>query len=422
MTGSTATVLWQTSVLPSGETAANSLHCGPAPSGIMATPVIDRARNAIYIEAMSQNSSQAVFHRLHALDLTTGAELFGGPTTITATASGTGGNSQNGTVTFDPSYQHDRAALLDAGNTIYTVWSGLDGDCGPYSPWVISYSPDTLAQTAALDLAPNNWGGGMWMGGAGPAADASGNVYTITGNGFGGSLSTEGGTPPASYNNSMVKLAPSGSLTVDDYFTPDNSIADNNADLDFGSAGPLLLPDLVDNNSVTHHLAVAGGKDGKLYVVDRDSMGEFSSGSNNVYQQFTLSNGENFSTPVSFNGTVYVWPSGTALKAFAISSAMLATTPTMQSGNSIGGRGAVITVSSNGSSAGIVWALDYASGTLFAYDATNITTNIYNSTQASGSRDRFSTVGGHFITPTVVDGKVYFGTGTSVVVFGLLPI
>lgn len=204
----------------------------------MATPVIDRARNAIYVEAMSQNSSHTVFHRLHALDLATGAELFGGPTTITATYPGTGGNSQNGTVTFDPSYQHDRAALLAAGNTIYTVWSGLDGDCGPYSPWVISYSADTLSQTGALDLAPDNWGGGMWMGGAGPAVDSAGNVYAISGNGFGGN--PEGGLPVGSYNNSMVKLSNSGSLSVADYFTPDITTADNQAGPGFrlGGAAP----------------------------------------------------------------------------------------------------------------------------------------------------------------------------------------
>lgn len=416
-TGSTATVLWQTTVLPAGETAATTLHCGPTPSGIMATPVIDRARNAIYVVAMSQNSSKAIFQRLHALDLTTGAELFGGPTTITATYPGTGGNSQNGTVTFDSAYQHDRAALLDTGNTIYTVWSGLDGDCGPYSPWVISYSADTLAQTAALDLAPDNYGGGMWMGGAGPSADSSGNVYTITGNGFGGS--PDGGLPTGSYNNSMVKLSTSGGLSVADYFTPDITTADNQADLDFGSVGPLLV-DLVDNASTTHHLAMSGGKDGQFYVVDRDNMGQFNSGNDNIYQQFTLSGGLNFSTPVYFNGTVYVCPANSKLDAFATSNAKLVTPPA-QSSNTFGGSGAVLSISSNGSDDGIVWAVDWTKTELFAYDATNLTTNIYNSSQASGQRDRFSSVGGHFVTPTVVDGKVYFGTATSVVVFGLLP-
>jgi hypothetical protein len=256
----------------------------------------------------------------------------------------------------------------------------------------------------------------MWMGGAGPAADSTGNVYTITGNGFDGT--PDGGLPTGSYNNSMVKLASSASLSVADYFTPDITTADNQADLDFGSAGPLLV-DLVDNSSTTHHLAMSGGKDGQFYVVDRDNMGQFNSANDNIYQQFKLTGGLNFSTPVYFNGTVYVCPGSSAVRAYAISNAKLVIPPT-QSSNTFGGSGAVLSISSNGATAGIVWAVDHTSTTLFAYDATNITTNIYNSTQAAGSRDHFSGVGGHFITPTVVDGKVYFGTGSSLVVFGLL--
>src|SRR5260370_4488505 len=133
---------------------------------------------------MSQYSAGNIFHRLHALDLTTGKELFGGPTTITATYPGTGGHSSGGVVTFDPSVQHDRAALLETGGTIYTAWSGLWGDCGPYSAWVIAFDAGTLKQTGAIDLVPNNSGAGMWMGGGGPAADASGNGDEISGNGF----------------------------------------------------------------------------------------------------------------------------------------------------------------------------------------------------------------------------------------------
>jgi len=149
-------------------------------------------------------------------------------------------------------------------------------------------------------------------------------------------------------------------------------------------------------------------------------MGQFNSGNDNIYQQFTLSGGRNFSTAVYFNGTVYVCPGGSKVDAFTISNAMLVTPPA-QSSNSFGGSGSVLSVSSNGTSDGIVWAVDWTQTELFAYSATNITTSIYTSSQADGGRDKFSTVGGHFITPTVVDGKVYFGTGSSVVVFGLLP-
>lgn len=419
ISGSSVTVLWKTSVLPPGELPADSasLPCGNiSPNGITATPVIDRARNAIYVEAMSKNSTGNIIHRLHALDLTNGTELFGGPTTITATFPGTGGNSSGGTVTFDPKVQHDRAALLESGNTIYTAWSGLWGDCGPYSAWVIAFDAGTLKQTGAIDLVPNNSGGGMWMGGGGAAADAAGSVYVISGNGFGDTPGTN-----SSYGNSFVRLSTSGGLKVGDYFTPFNTSAEDSADADFGSAGPLLLPDLVDASNVTRHLAVGAGKDGKLYVLDRDNLGQFNSTKNNVYQEFTLSSGENHSSPIFFNNTVYIGPENNSLKAFPVSKALLATSPSSQSGHVFGSNGAVASISANGSAQGIVWALDWSAGILFAYDATDLAKELYDSNQAATNRDHFSAVGGHFITPMVANGRVYIGTRTTVAVFGLLP-
>jgi hypothetical protein len=417
ISGNSATVLWKTRVLPSGEIPATSLPCGNiSPNGITATPVIDRTRNAIYVEAMSQNSAGNIIHRLHALDLTNGNELFGGPTTITATYPGTGGNSSGGVVTFDPRVQHDRAALLESGNTIYTAWSGLWGDCGAYSAWVIAFDAGTLKQTGAIDLVPNNSGAGMWMGGGGPAADASGNVYVISGNGFGDTPGTN-----SSYGNSFVRLSTSAGLKVGDYFTPFNTVSEDSRDADFGSAGPLLLPDLVDASNTTRHLAVGAGKDGNLYVVNRDNMGQFNSTKNNVYQQFQLSSSENHSSPVFFNNTVYICPENNTLKAFPVSKALLATSPTTQSGHQFGSNGAVASISANGTAEGIVWALDWGAGILFAYDASNLAMELYDSNQAAANRDHFSAVGGHFIAPMVANGRVYIGTKTTVAVFGLLP-
>ncbi|HUC55269.1 MAG TPA: hypothetical protein VMR90_14550 [Candidatus Cybelea sp.] len=417
ISGSSATVLWQTRVLPSGEAPATSLPCGNLnPNGITATPVIDRTRNAIYVEAMSQNSAGNIRHRLHALDLTNGNELFGGPTTITATYPGTGGHSSGGIVTFDPAVQHDRAAVLESGSIIYTAWSGLYGDCGPYSAWVIAFDAGTLIQTGAIDLVPNNSGGGMWMGGGGPAADASGNIYVISGNGFGDTPGTN-----SSYGNSFVRLSTSGGLQVADYFTPFNTLNEDSRDDDFGSAGPLLLPDLVDANNITRHLAVGAGKDGNLYVVDRDNMGQFNSATNNVYQQFQLTSGENHSSPVFFNNTVYICPTNSNLKAFPVSKALLATSPSSQSAHVFGSNGAVPSVSANGTAQGIVWALDWGAGILLAYDASDLTKELYDSNQAAASRDHFSSVAGHFIAPMVANGRVYIGTKTTVAVFGVLP-
>jgi hypothetical protein len=412
ITGTSATVLWKKSMLLSGETTATGLPCGNiVPSGILATPVIDRSRNAIYVIANSENSAHTFFHRIHALDLTTGDELFGGPTTIAPTSP-----SQTGTVTFDPSTQHDRAALLESGNTIYSVWSGLDGDCGTYYAWVIGFSADTLAQTRVVNLTPDVTGGGSWMGGGGPAADSSGSIYAVTGNGFGST-----GPSGADYPNSFVRLPASGVFSVADFFAPDNTITDDADDLDFGSAGPLLLPDLVDTAvpPVTHHLAVGAGKDGVMYVLNRDNMGQYNSMNNTVYQQFPLAH-ENFSTPVYFNNTVYVGPAESAFASYSITNAKLAMTPSTVSAHVFSFFGPVASISSNGTTNGIVWALDVNNGILFAYDATNLANEFYDSTQAAGSRDSFAPLGSHFVTPMVSNGKVYFGTHTTIVVFGLL--
>jgi Bacterial Ig-like domain (group 2) len=415
ITGSTATVLWKTRTLPMGESplTPSDAGCGYInPVGIMSTPVIDRSRNAIYVVASSKDSSNNVFHRLHALNLTTGAELFGGPTAISATFPMSGGM-----VTFQSNVQQERAALLENNGVIYTAWSGYYGDCGSYAGWVIAFSANTLAQVGAIDLVPNSARAGIWLGGGGPAADASGNVYLSTGN------ASPGNTPGMGndYGDTFVKLGPSMPLTVADYFAPSNAVADDIADADMGSAAALLLPDLTDSGSVIRHLAVVAGKDGTMYVVDRDNMGQYSAIANNVYQEFASDGHENFSSPVYFNGRVYIGPSGLPLKAFSVSSAKLSGAPTSQTAFSFGSTGTVASVSANLATNGIVWALDYESRTLFAYDATDLTKLLYSSAQAGGSRDSFSDVGGHFITSMVANGRVYIGTGSTVAVFGLLP-
>jgi uncharacterized protein YjdB len=407
-----ATVLWKTRTLPAGEVLLSSSDAGCGyinPVGIMSTPVIDRSRNAIYVVASSK-SGGTVHHRLHKLDLTSGSELSGSPVEITATFPKSGG-----TVTFQPNVQQERAALLESNGVIYTAWSGYYGDCGNYAAWVIAYNADSLAQTGAIDLVPNTHGAGIWLGGGGPAADAAGNVYFPTGNAFGGN--TPGITND--YGDTFVKLGPGAPLTVADYFAPMNAIADDNADADMGSAGALLLPDMSDGTT-TRHLAVVAGKDGMMFVVDRDNMGQYSAMANNVYQEFASDGRENFSSPIYFNGRVYIGPSGLPLKAFSVSQAKLSAMPSSQTAFTFGSNGTVPSASANGSTNGIVWALDRESRTLYAYDATDLTKVLYNSSQAASGRDSFSNVGGHFITPMVANGKVYFGTGSTVAVFGLL--
>ena len=421
--GSTTAFLWMKSLLQASETSSDDRNCNQVTPeiGITSTPVIDRTRNAIYIIAVSKTSTGTYVHRIHALNLTTGNELFGGPIVITATYPGSGSNSSNGTVTFDPAQYNERAGLLEVGGTIYTTW-GSHCDDGPYSSWVMAYSADTLAQTSVLNLVPNGQDGGIWMSGAAPAADASGNIYFIAGNGdFGTTLNTSGFPANQNCGNCFAKVSSSTPMTLLDYFTPLNTVAESNGDVDFGSGGPLLLPDVVAVSGTTRHLAVGAGKDQNIYVVDRDKMGKFNSTANNIYQEITgqLADGM-WSKPSYFNNTVYFAAVTDALKAFPVTSAMLATSPSSQSTVHFGYPGATPAISANGATNGIVWAVENnTTGVLHAFNATNLATELYNSNQAANSRDQFAD--NKYITPVVTNGKVYVGTPNSVAVFGLLP-
>jgi Ig-like domain-containing protein len=420
--GTTSTVLWQISTLGSGETTSDNRGCGQVTPeiGITATPVIDRSRNAIYIVAMSKNASGVYFQRIHALDLTTGLELFGGPKDITATYPGTGDNSSGGNVIFDPKQYKERPGLLQINGTIYTTWSS-HCDIRPYTSWVMAYSADTLAQTGVLNLVPNGSDGGIWMSGSAPAADAAGNIFFLEGNGtFETTLNAQGFPSNADCGNCFVRISTAAGLQLVDYFTPHNTIAESNADLDLGSGGAILLPDVQAAGGVTKHLSVGGGKDAIIYVADRDNMGKFNPNTDQIYQEISGQlGGQVFSMPAYFNGTVYFGAVGDALKAFPIAGAKLASVPSSQSTHNFGYPGTTPSISANGITNGIVWAIENNGAILFAYDATNLTNELYDSNQAANSRDRFS--GNKFITPVVANGRVYVGTPTSVAVFGLLP-
>jgi hypothetical protein len=417
--GNSATTLWHTSMLAAGETSSDDRGCGQVTPeiGITSTPVIDRTRNAIYLIAVSKTSSGNYIHRFHALDLTTGKELSGGPTTITATYPGSGANSSNGNVVFDPKQYNERPGLLQIGGPIFTTW-GSHCDGGPYTSWVMAYSADTLKQTGVINMVPNGSEGGIWMAGTAPAADAAGNIYFIIGNGdFGTALDANGFPTNKNCGNCFAKISSTMPLALRDYFTPLNTVSESNADTDFGSGGPLLLPDVVDASGQTRHLAVGSGKDKDIYVVDRDNMGKFNSSKDNIYQQINgaLSGGV-WSKPSYFNGVVYYGAVGDSIKAFPISSGKLATSPSSHSSHTFGYPGATPAISANGTSNGIVWVVENGgTGVLHAFDATNLANELYNSTQTSNGQ--FS--GNKFITPMIVNGRVYVGTQSSVVAFGL---
>src|SRR5438552_7459764 len=418
--GTASTVLWKTSTLGSGETTSDNRGCGQVTPeiGITATPVIDRSRNAIYVVAMSKDTSGTYFQRIHALDLTTGAELFGGPTNISATYPGSGANSLGGNVVFDPAQYKERPGLLQISGTIYTTWAS-HCDFAPYTSWIMAFSADTLAQTSVLNLVPNGSDGGIWMAGTAPAADPAGNLFFILGNGdFDTTLNSSGFPANGNCGNCFVKLSTSSGLKLADYFTPHNTVAESNADTDFGSGGGILLLDVTDSGGVTRHLSVGAGKDSIIYVVDRDSMGKFNASTDQIYQEISGQLGGGvFSMPAFFNNTVYYGAVGDALKAFPVTTARLAAAPSSQSTHHFGYPGTTPSVSANGATNGIVWAIENTGAILFAYDATDLTKELYNSNQAANGRDHFSG-NGKFITPVIVNGKVYVGTPNSVAVFG----
>jgi hypothetical protein len=272
-----------------------------------------------------------------------------------------------------------------------------------------------------LNLVPNGNDGGTWMSGAAPAADSAGNIFFIIGNGtFDTSLNASGFPSQGDCGNCYVKVSSTAPLKLLDYFTPLNTVAESNVDEDLGSGGPLLLPDVTDASGKTRHLAVGSGKDAIIYVLDRDNMGKFSSTQNNIYQQISgqLASGE-YGKPSYFNGTVYYGAVNDSLKAFPITAAKLAASPSSKTSIQFAYPGATPAISANGTNNGILWAVENGTvAVLHAYDAANLATELYNSNQATGSRDQFA--GNKFITPMIANGKVFVGTPNSVAVFGLL--
>jgi hypothetical protein len=417
-------VLWQVSLLATGETTSDARSCDQVVPeiGVTATPVIDRSAGAhgmIFVVAMSKDAASNYHQRLHALDLTTGAELLNGPMEVAATYPTSGG----GVTTFSAGQYEERAALLLMNGTIYTSWTS-HCDIPPYTGWIIAYAESTLARTAVLNVAPNSTAGpAIWMSGGGPAADSAGNIYLLTANGaFETTLDANGFPNLQDYGNSFLKIATAGgSLSIADYFTMYNEVAESSGDIDLGSGGGLLLPDMTDATNTVRHLMIGAGKDGAIYIVNRDSMGKFNATNNSqIWQQVNGALGSVFSTPAYFNGTLYYGDSGSTLKAFKMTNAKLGASPQSQSATQFASPGTAPSVSANGTANAIVWAHENANpAVLHAFDASSLAIEIYNSNQAAGNRDQFGT-GNKFITPTVADGKVFVGTTAGVAVFGLL--
>jgi hypothetical protein len=380
--------------------------------GITGTPVIDTAAGILYVIAATVRD-QSFVHRLHALDIATGSERPGSPVVIDAFVPGTGDGFSRAGVPFHPYLQKNRAGLLLMNGVVYTAWTS-HCDTGPYHGWIIGYDGKDLRQVAVFNSSPNGWQGSFWMGGAAPAADSSGNMYVVSGNGI--FNADENGTE---FGDSILKLSTSRGLAIADYFTPFNQLFLNRTDMDLGSGGVVLLPDTA-GSSDHRHLLISAGKEGRIYLLDRDRMGNFHiDGDRQIVQSVAGAVGPVYGSPAYFNNTVYFSASNDTLKAFSFAGGKLGTTPVSRSSRVFSYPGAIPTISANGTSNGIVWLVEGgAGGTLHAYDATNVARELYNS-QMNADRDALgSSV--RFIVPTVANGKVYVGTGNSVAVFGLL--
>jgi outer membrane protein assembly factor BamB len=427
--------LWHATLLQPGETPSDNRHCGQITPeiGITATPVIDRSRGAhgtIYVVTMSKNATGDYAQKLHALDLMDGKEQPGSPEEIRASYVIDQNADAPRVATFDPKQYAEMAALLLDHGVVYTTWtSHCDHD--PYNGWILGYDARTLKQVTALDITPGGTEGAIWQSGAGPAADSTGNVYLLSANGtFDTNLNARGFPSKDDFGNSFLKLsAHNGKLRVEDYFTPFDVEKENALDMDLGSGGALVLPDMRDAAGHIHHLVVGAAKDRNIYLLQRDAMGRFDpAGNQNAYQEiFKALKGSVYrGQPVYFDGRLYLSSADDFLYTFRFINARLDGEPVSHTLIKFAYPGAGLSVSANGKHDAIVWAVESSKGyqdgpaVLHAYDATDLTRELYNSDQASGSRDRFG-ASNKFIAPMVANGKVYVGTTEGVGVFGLLP-
>ena len=432
--GTNGGLLWHTNLGISSATPNNDYgnRYGPYHDinpevGVTSTPVIDPVSGTLYLDVFTHEGT-SYYHRIHALDIASGNERPGSPVVVSASVPGVGVGSSGGILPFDPIQHLQRPALTLAGNILFVAYSGY-ADTDPYHGWVLGFDATTLQllPNYVFNTSPNStiaaWGAnagecGLWMGGNGLSVDANTNLFFEVGNGpF--NANTTGGTE---YGDSFVKLsAAAGGLYVSNYFTPYNQASLSSSDSDLGSGGPILLPDAV--GSATHpHLLVGCGKEGKIYLVDRDNMGGYNSANDSqIVQELPGAVGGTWSSPAYFNYRIYYQGNGDVLKAFSITNGAINPTP-VRGGSSTGFPGATPSVSANGNQNGIVWVIQadaYSSGgpaVLHAYNATNVAQELYNSSQ-NLTRDN---PGGavKMTVPIVANGKVYMGAQFTLSVFG----
>jgi hypothetical protein len=429
--------LWQTSFIDpaDGITPVPVSDLGPDCMdltkiiGITATPVIDPSTGTLFVISKVKLGPGSYRQQLHALDITTGLEQPNSPVTIAASAPGTGEDSVNGVVTFDPLLQHDRAALTLANGVVYLTFAS-HCDITPYHGWILGYDETTLAQEVVYNDTPNGAQGGIWESGCGPGVDTNGDLIAVSGNGTFDTVAS-----PIDYGDSFIRLTPNigtpGTMTVDSFFTPLNELILDDEDADMGSGGNLLLPDQPGPNP---HLVIGIGKLGTIYLVNRDSMGGFNAGMDQMVQEVSGLIGGMFSTPAYWQGKVakgvvqnliYTVAANDEPKSFVLDNGMIeSATESIARNFKFGFPGASPVISANNTTGGIMWAVDTSgfstasTAILYAFDALNLGNELYDSSQNSGDHPGPAV---KFAVPTVANGSVYVGTQTKLAVFGMYP-
>jgi hypothetical protein len=440
-TGANANPLWHANLIDTNHGAApgattvnipNSLYSycvDLVPQvGITSTPSIDPSTSTMYVETKSQEGANFV-HRLHAIDITTGNEKAPGPVVISASVSGTGDGSSNGTLVFDALHHLNRPGLLLLNGIVYVAYAS-HCDVSPYHGWLFAYDTKTFTQQAVYVTTPNGGLGGIWMAGAGVAADSSGNIFVSTGNGdfdTTDAFATE-------FGDTIVKLSLGGSaFSVLDYFTPfDQGMLQNN-DTDLGSGGVVLLPD--QPGSHPHELAEVG-KEGTIYIVDRDQMTTADehycptgaptncTSDPEIVQELQDTSSQLWGTPAYWNNSVYFWGTNDAIRDYTFGGGLLSQSPASSGGLFVGFPSPTASISANGTTNAIAWAIDATNygapgpAVLHAFDATNVSMELYNSSQVAGDQ---AGAGVKFSVPMIANGKVYIGTQTELDVYGVLP-
>jgi hypothetical protein len=438
--GTNGPPLWHTSFInpAAGITASLTTDATDSPGqdcqtfsgeiGIVGTPVIDLASQTLYVVARTKeplpppnNPTLVQYHRLHALDLSTGLEHPNSPVIVDGVVPGSGVGSSAGFIHFDQKRHIQRPGLLLVNGIVYVAFCSYC-DLDPYHGWIMGYDAQSLQQVAVFNVSPNAQRGGIWMGGSGLAADTNGAVYCVTGNG-----AFDLGPNPQDFGDTFLKLVQTTNLVVADYFTPYDQSSMDAGDEDLGASGTILLPDSA--GSPTHpHLMVGGGKLGKLYLIDRDAMGHFNPvNDSQIVQEITMfsfspSPPHFFGIPAFFKNRVYLQVVNEYLKAYSITNASINATPFSQTTDIIGYRGTTPSISANGTNGGLVWQI-YHSPSLRAYNAEDLSQRLYDSASSAqaGLPDGMNSYS-KFCVPTVANGKVYLGNANSLVVFGLRSI